>query len=161
MEPESAFSEGPGYEGLYVHEEGCILPVWQATLTVGEASDSINTYRGYVPSLSPPVGDLGDTVFAYGGVEYTVENLFYQQFADSVRQLVLNTGTRLPARLALTVGMDQFLVSHSTLLGPNQNIHVWRLDSDICWEEGQEMVVSLTETQLRLPESQDSKLAVW
>ena len=88
-----------------------------------------------------------------------MEDLFCQQFGDSIYQFVLNTDARLPNKLTLTVGLEQSLVSHSGTLGANQNIHLWRLDLDIGWKEGQKMPLTLTETQLLLLEIQASSLA--
>ena len=78
----------------------------------------------------------------HGGVAYTVEDLFIQQ-VGSFRQLVLYAGNQLPEFLIFAAGDEEFAVTDSDVLGIQQNIHAWRLDSDFEWEEGQTVEVSL------------------
>ena len=55
-----------------------------------------------MPGLSPQVGHLDDTEFTYGRIGYRVEDLFCQQFGDSIYQSVLN----IDGPFAKQVGSD-------------------------------------------------------
>ena len=118
--------------------------VWFADLVVGEASDSTRIYQGYMPSMSPPEGELDDTAFTYDGVEYTIVALFYQE-TGTVRQLVLSADRPLPDDLVLEFGGNKYPVADSLKLGAGGNIHVWRLDSSLGWTEGLQLEVGLTQ----------------
>ena len=117
--------------------------VWCSTLTVGYNADSRITYLGYTPAMSPSGGSLDSTVFTYEDVDYTIENLFYQEFAGTVRQVVFEANLQLPDELILRLDDDEFFVSDSLVLGANENIHAWWLDSSIEWTEGQTVEVAL------------------
>ena len=104
LEPERVSEATPECEGLYADDGRCWPAVWSASMTVGQVTDSTTTYTGYVPSLTPPVGELDHTDFTHHGARYSVENLFQQEFAERVYQLVLNTDARLPNDLILKVG---------------------------------------------------------
>ena len=124
-------------------EQAIAASVWTADLVVGEASDSTRTYLGYMPSMSPPEGELSSNTFTHDGVEYTILAIFYQEIG-TVRQLVLNTDRQLPDELALEFSGNKYPVADSLKLGTDGNIHAWRLDSDLGWAEGQQLEVGLT-----------------
>ena len=126
-----------------VGEESEMTEVWCATLTVGYNADSRITYLGYTPALSPSGGSLDETAFTYEDVDYTVESLFYQEFAGTVRQVVLEANQQLPDELVLQLGGDEFSVADSLVLGANENIHAWWLDTSIGWTEGQTVEVAM------------------
>ncbi len=132
-------------------EEPDLAEVWCATLTVGYSSDSTITYLGYTPALALSGGSLDNTAFTYEDVDYTVENLFYQDFAGTVRQVIFEANYQLPDELILRLGDDEFFVSDSLVLGANENIHAWRLESGLGWVEGQTV-----EATLRAPQSQEA-----
>ena len=116
--------------------------VWTANLVVGEASNSSTTYLGYLPSMSPPEGQLDITTFTYDGVEYSIRSLFYQEVGQA-RQLVLSTDQQLPDELVLEIGGMEYPVADSLKMGTDGNIHGWRLESDLGWTEDQRLEVSL------------------
>ncbi len=117
--------------------------VWTTVLIVGKASDSTVTYMGYMPTLYPNAGDLAIREFTYQGVTYTVQALFQQDFAGSVRQLVLSADQPLPDELFLQTGDSLFPVSEARALGTDGNIHAWWLDNLLDWDEGDAVPVSL------------------
>ncbi len=117
--------------------------VWFADLVVGEASDSTRIYQGYMPSMSPPEGELDDIAFTYDGVEYTILALFYQEIG-AVRQLVLSADRPLPDELVFEFSGSKYPVADSMKLGAGGNIHAWRLDSNLGWTEGLQLEVGLT-----------------
>ena len=120
--------------------------VWNAKLVVGDASDSIRTYQGYIPGNTPPKGELDDTVFTHDGVEYNIVALFYQEIGQA-RQLVLNADQQLPDDLIFEIEGAEFPVADSQKLGFNENIHSWHPDSSLDWTEGQELDVGLTQVE--------------
>lgn len=72
-----------------------IETVWSANMTVGQASDSTESYTGYLPGLSSPEGDLDVTEFTYKDVQYTILGIFQQEFGPTVKQLVFNADVPL------------------------------------------------------------------
>ncbi len=132
-------------------DEQEMTEVWCATLTVGNNADSRITYLGYTPAMSPSGGSLDNTAFTYEDVEYTVENLFYQEFAGTVRQVVFEANYQLPDELILRLDDGEFFVSNSLVLGADENIHTWWLDSSLEWTEGQTIEVSMMAPQSQLP----------
>ena len=131
---------GPDNEGEAesIVSKGCgTSRVWVATLTVGGASDSNVSYLGFAPPLDPEGGALDDTEFSHGGVDYTVETLFYQVVSGGVEQLVFDAGAPLSDKLVLQVGHRQFFVSDSLKLGTDGDIHAWRLNRSLNWTVGQ------------------------
>ena len=113
--------------------------VWSEDLTMEEDSDTFNTYfRLLVPS--------DNVVFTHDAVDYTVMNLFIQEFDNNrVRQLVFEVHIPLPDDLALQIDDIQFDVADARKLGTNRNIHIWRLGSRLESVDGQAMEVSLIE----------------
>ena len=158
LEPERVSAAAPEFEGLYADGGRCWPAVWSASMTVGQAADSTTTYTGYVPSLTPPVGGLDDTGFTHHGVRSSVQNIFQQEFAESVYQFVLNTDVRLPSDLVLKVGSDRFFVDDSEALGADNSIRVWPLESGMGWTEGETKRVRLAESPFRLPQTDISNL---
>lgn len=142
--------QGPSFCSYFTGPAGSQLQadatVWFADMVVGEASDSTRTYLGYMPSMSPPEGELDDIAFAYDGVEYTIDALFYQEIG-TVRQLVLSADRPLPDDLVLEFGGSKYPVADSMKLGADGNIHVWRLDSSLGWTEGLQLEVGLTQVE--------------
>ncbi len=117
--------------------------VWEASLTVGEASNSNITYLGYAPPLSPDGGGLDVTTFSHDGVDHTVHSLYLQETPAGFRQLVMDADARLPEELVLKTGEDEFPVSESILFGLHQDFHGWRMDESLGWTEGQVIEVAL------------------
>ena len=128
--------------------KGCGLKrVWTATMTVGVASDSTITYKGYAPPLAPDGGDLDDTEFSHKGIDYRVEAVFYQEVIGGIRQLVFTAGSPLSDELVLQAGHRQFFVSDSLKLGSNGDIHAWRLNRPLIWAQGQTVELQLRATR--------------
>ena len=117
--------------------------IWTATLTVGEASDSFLTYRGYIPGNFPDEGDLDTTSFTHEDVNYEVLGLYVQETITNFRQLVLFTDKPLPDGLTLTLGDDEFPVSSDNLLGSNTRIYGWPLEDNLRWTSGQVIDVAM------------------
>ena len=140
LEAGEAADAGP--QAAASEDQTSMETVWSATLTVGMAADSTTTYLGYSSDPTLESGGLDVETFEHEGVTYTVEDLFIQQ-VGSFRQLVLYAGNPLPEYMIFTAGDEEFDVADSNLLGLHQNIHAWRLDSDLGWEEGQTVEVSL------------------
>ena len=117
--------------------------IWTATLTVGEATDSFLTYRGYIPGNFPDEGDLVTTTFKHGDVEYEVLGLYVQETIADFRQLVLFTDKPLPDGWTLTLDDDEFPVSSERLLGGNTRIYGWPLEDSLGWTVGQLIEVAM------------------
>ena len=120
--------------------------VWSANLEIGRASDSSTTYLGYIFGTLDSQGELSSTTFLYGGAEYTILTLYYQE-AGKIRQLVLSSDLQLPSDLILEIGGRQYPVAESLKLGADENIHAWRLASGLGWTEGQHLEVRLRQRQ--------------
>ena len=117
--------------------------VWIARLTAGYASDSTTTYWGYLPGQSSNPGTLDSDRFQYEGRTFVIQNLVLQQVRGGIVQLVLNTDRPLPEELVFQAGSREFPVSESLKLGANRNIHAWRLDEGLGWNEGDMFQVAL------------------
>ena len=117
--------------------------VWLARMTVGYASDSNTTYWGYMPGQSSTPGALDSDWFQYEGQTFVIQNLFLQQVRGGITQLVLNTDQRLPDELVFQAGVEEFRVRDALALGANNNIHAWRLESGLGWNEGETFQVGL------------------
>ena len=128
--------------------KGCGLKrVWTAAMTVGVASSSTITYKGYAPPPAPDGGDLDDTEFSHKGIDYRVEAVFYQEAIGGIRQLVFTAGSPLPDELVLQADHRQFFVSDSLKLGSNGNIHAWRMNRPLNWTQGQTVQLQLRATK--------------
>ena len=119
-----------------------LLTVWSATLTVGEVSDSTRVVKGFGSRMDPVLGGLSEVRFSDRGAEYTVETLVHQQ-VGSVHQLVLEVDAQLPDDMVFKVGDERFNVSDATILGMNEDIHAWWLESGMGWSEGDTVAVEL------------------
>ena len=122
--------------------------VWAACLTVGEQSDSSETYLGYGPGLFPSKGALYSPSFTYRDMDYRISNLYYHETDTGDRQLVLESNIPLPNELTLYLGNDEFPLSTSEPFGKGQNVRVWRLDDSLGWTQGQAVLVLLRESYL-------------
>ena len=71
--------------------------------------------------------------------------LFHQQVDRGPQQVVLSVDKQLPKHLVLYVGDHEFKISESLVMGVNQDIYVWSVDSSPGWSEGQRLVVALLE----------------
>ncbi len=117
--------------------------IWSANLKVGKASDSLQSYMGYLPALSPPEGDLDAKEFTHNDVHYTILGVFQQEFGESVKQLVFNADAPLDDDLYFKAGNLVFPLSEAADLGSGRNIHAWRLEEALDWPEGEIIPVSL------------------
>jgi len=121
---------------------------WAARMTVGKTSDGMTTALGFMPSAieGDGVGNLVPATFTYADVDYTVETLLLrQQKVSGTQHLVFQADSRLPDNLVLHAGGHRFLVNESMVMGFASNIHVWNVEGDLSWIEGQTTYVALLE----------------
>ena len=121
--------------------------VWAGMLTVGDATNSEAVRLGYVPDPDGQnsTGSLRNKTFSYGGVDYKLQALYYEQTADDVERLVLKANKPLPTHLRLFVGSARFLVAESDASECDCAAHVWTLDRDLGWTAGETMYLALLE----------------
>ena len=112
-----------------------VNPIWTGNLTAGAI---VSTYFGF----SGFTGDLDDTMFSYGGTNYTISNVSSGSFFGSTRfqfELDGNFGTAA-ADLVLHVGNSAYPLSDATLTG---NIYEWTSNVP-SWANGTGVCLALT-----------------
>ena len=112
-----------------------VNPIWTGNLTAG---DIIPTYFGF----QGLIGDLDDTMFSYGGTDYTISNVSSGSFVGDSRfqfELDGNFGTAA-ADLVLHVGNSAYPLSDATLTG---NIYQWTSNLP-SWANGTGVCLALT-----------------
>ncbi len=134
---------GSGSFEIAAQELPGIETVWSAKMTVGRASDSIRSYTGYLPTLSPSEGALDATEFTYNDVQYTILGIYQQEFGESFKQLVFGADVPLDDDLHFKAGDQVFSLSNAADLGSGRNIHAWKLEETLGWSEGDSVPVSL------------------
>ena len=139
----AAETDGSGSFATPALEAPDIEIVWSANMTVGRASDSTQSYTGYLPDLSPSEGDLDVTEFTDNDVQYTILGIFQQEFGESVKQLVFSADVPLDDGLYFKAGDDVFPLLRAADLGSGRNIHAWRLKETLGWSEGDVIPLSL------------------
>ena len=139
----AAETDGSGSFATPALEVPDIEIVWSANMTVGRASDSTQSYTGFLPGLGPSEGDLDATEFTDNDVQYTILGIFEQQVGASVKQLVFSADVPLDDYLYFKAGDDVFPLLRAADLGSGRNIHVWRLKESLGWSEGDSVPVSL------------------
>ena len=112
-----------------------VNPIWTGNLTAGNI---LSTYFGF----SGFTGDLDDTMFSYGGTNYTIGHVSSGSFLGSTRfqfELDGNFGTAA-ADLVLHVGNSAYPLSDATLTG---NIYEWTSNLP-SWANGTGVCLALT-----------------
>ena len=147
--PASAINVEHGVSQTHASEDSAgAVYAWAARLTVGQTSNGTATALGFMPSAieGDGLGNLVPATFTYADVDYTVETLFLrQQKISGVRHLVFQADSRLPDNLILHAGGHRFLVNESMVMGLGSNIHVWNVDGEMSWTDGQNTYVALLE----------------
>lgn len=136
-------TDGSGSFETAAQEVPSIEVVWSANMTVGQASDSIQSYTGYLPTLGPSEGDLDATEFTDNDVEYTVIGIYQQEFGENFKQLVFSADVPLDDCLYFKAGDRVFALSKAADLGSGRNIHAWRLKETLGWSEGDMVPLSV------------------
>ena len=131
--------------GMFAPESASeMVEVWNATMTVGMATDGDTTYMGYAPGVSLGTeGSLDDTSFTYDGTDYNVEGIFHQLVRHGFQQVVFISDKGIPEEMEFQAGDGRFPISESRVLGARKNIHAWPVDTGPGWVEHQNIVVSL------------------
>ena len=136
-------TDGSGSLEIAAQEAPSIEVVWSANMTVGQASDSIQSYTGYLPDLSPSGGDLDVTEFTYNDAQYTILGIFQQEFGESFKQLVFSADVPVDDYLYFKAGDRVFALTNAADLGSGENIHTWKLKESLGWSEGDIVPLSL------------------
>ena len=117
--------------GMVVPERASeTVGVWNATMTVGKATDGDTTYMGHAPGVSLGTeGSLDDTSFTYDGTDYDVEGIFRHQARHGFQQAVFISDKRIPEEMEFQAGDDRFPISESHVQGAGKNTHAWPVDT--------------------------------
>ena len=131
--------------GMFVPERASeMVAVWNATMTVGKATDGGTTYMGYASGVSLGTeGSLDDTSFTYDGTDHDVEGIFYHQARHGFQQAVFISDKGIPEEMEFQAGDDRFPISESRVLEARKNIHAWPVDMSPGGAEQQNIAVSL------------------
>ena len=132
--------------GMFVPERASeMVAVWNATMTVGKATDGGTTYVGYASGVSLGTeGSLDDTSFTYDGTDRTTwKGIFHHQARHGFQQAVFSSDKRIPEEMEFQAGDDRFPMSESCVLEARKNIHARPVDMSPGGAEQQNISVSL------------------
>ena len=131
--------------GMLVPERASeMVAVWNATMTMGKATDGDTTYMGYASGVSLGTeGSLDDTSFTYDGTDHDVEGIFHHQARHGFQQVVFVSDKGMPEEMEFQAGDDRFPISESRVLEARKNIHAWPVDMSPGGAEQQNIAVSL------------------
>ena len=125
--------------------------VWAARIMVEDVTATTGTRSGYLSGTDnqDQIVNLTSPQFTYGGEDYTVLALYYQQTPRGEHKLVLQTDRPLPTGLFLHVGSDQYFGCEYVVLGSEGPANVWTIARDLGWADGVASYAALFEPRVR------------
>ena len=120
------------------------IPVWIATMTVGQSNIASIGYLGFVAGDGPDTGSIDDVTFHHGGVDYMVTALYHPTVSGNPNHLFLHLDMPLGDGWTLHVSQDLFHLSHARVWGPKRNIYHWYLAEPMDWAVGDQVPIALT-----------------
>ena len=124
---------------IQASDAGAPVPVWSATMTVGEDVNQGTTYLGYDSNTDPDTGSLTQTMFSVEGDDYTVRSLFLK-ITGSGTILLFVTNADLVTGFVLDLDGQQHLPTEAS---GTLSSYEWS-DAALNWSNGQSVNVKLS-----------------